>query len=97
MAKSTVTIPSDLIPDIQAWGMLTASVFNRMQRHVSGRTTLQRMVETLEQTDPALADTIALLLNDDVRGEIEQSVKEAEAGKVRPLREVVDEIRATRN
>ena len=77
--------------------MLTASVFNRMQCHVSGRTTLQRMVETLEQTDPALADTIALLLNDDVRGEIEQSVKEAEAGKVRPLREVVDEIRATRN
>ena len=97
MAKSTVTIPADLVPDIQAWGMLTASLFGRVQRHVSGRTTLQRMVETLEQTDPALADTIALLLNDDVRGEIAQSVKEAEAGEVRPLREVVDDIRATRN
>lgn len=53
---------------------------------------LTQTVERLNAVDPGLADTLALMVNDEARRTIERSLKEAKSGKVRPAREFFNEI-----
>jgi len=51
-------------------------------------------IDHLIESDPAVADTIALMLNVEVRTDIQASMDEWHAGKARPARKVFDEIYA---
>lgn len=53
-----------------------------------------QVVDHLIKTDPAVADTIALMLNPEVRTAIQTSMEEWQTGKARPARKVFNEIRA---
>lgn len=54
-----------------------------MARLVNER--FMEVIDQLMETEPGLADTVALLLNEEWRGAIADSQKEFKAGKVRQL------------
>lgn len=56
---------------------------------------LSRGVAT--EDDPGLADTLAILSNDEVKAEIDAGLKEVKAGNTKPVKTVLDEIRTSRS
>jgi len=54
-------------------------------------------IEELIESDSAIADTLALMLNDEAQTDIKQSLKEYRQGKTRPVKELFDEIRNSRS
>jgi antitoxin (DNA-binding transcriptional repressor) of toxin-antitoxin stability system len=51
-----------------------------------------QVIDQLVETDPGLADTIALMLNKDALAAIEEGIKEVERGELIPLHAIRDEI-----
>lgn len=61
-------------------------------KKVMARIVPEKAMQTLEKfimSDPALADTLALLLNEEAMADIEQGMKEYKEGKTIPLEEVL--------
>lgn len=50
---------------------------------------VMQAIEQLIADDPGLADSLALMLNDDLQRTIEQSHQEARAGKLIPIEEAL--------
>lgn len=50
---------------------------------------VMQAIEQLIADDPGLADTLAVMLNDDLRHTLEQSHQEARAGDLIPIEEVL--------
>ena len=48
-------------------------------------------IDELIETDPALADTLAIMLNPEIREALAQGQKEYEAGNVIPLEDILKE------
>lgn len=53
---------------------------------------LMQAVEELLESNPGLADTLALMLNDKVSKEVDKGKADSDAGKTRPAREFFDEV-----
>jgi hypothetical protein len=78
-----------LLSDLHLWGRFTAKVFHQL--HQFGVTTQNaettqpfvEIVESLIKDDADFADTVALLLNNQLLNEIESSEGEAAAGHKR--------------
>lgn len=51
---------------------------------------LREFIELLEHENPSLADTLAIMLSDNLRREIEQSADEAERGEVVSFESILD-------
>ena len=54
--------------------------------------TLPKDMDDLEKTDSALADTMALMFNEEAKEAIQESVTAMQQGRVRPAREFFDEV-----
>ena len=52
---------------------------------------LEQFLEHLIEHEPALADTLAIMLNDDVREVIEKGTEEVAAGQTVPLESILDD------
>lgn len=63
----------------------------RLLKSIPGQV-LTLLMERLSTVDPGLADTLALMVNDEARSAIERSLKEARTGKVRPAREFFNAV-----
>jgi len=50
-----------------------------------------KMVDYIIENDPVLADTLAIMLDDEIRSAIEQGTKEREEGKLIPLSEALNQ------
>jgi hypothetical protein len=50
-------------------------------------------IRRIEKADPGLADTIALLFNDGAMAELEESIRQYQAGEAQPARQVFNAIR----
>lgn len=51
---------------------------------------LGQFVDHIMEHEPALADTLALMLDKELKGDIEQSRQEAKEGKLIPIEKVLD-------
>lgn len=56
------------------------------------RLSLPDDIDELAQTDPALADSIALMFNEDAKTAIEAGLRDARQNKTRPAREFFDAL-----
>ena len=50
-----------------------------------------RIIDHIIEHEPALADTLALTLDDELRAIIEQGTREVKAGKTVPIESILDE------
>ena len=50
-----------------------------------------KMVDYLIENEPALADTLAIMVDDKIRQTIEQGVKESRAGEYVPIETILDD------
>jgi hypothetical protein len=96
MNKDRVSLPADKIAlfarlaDVleQASGLLWEISQGESNPMVSQMVAIDELLET----DPALADTMALMLNHEAQTSIAKSLSEAQAGKTRPAREFFNEL-----
>lgn len=63
----------------------------RLLKSIPGEV-LTLVMERLNTVDPGLAATLALMVNDETRSALENSLKAARDGKTRPAREFFNEI-----
>lgn len=53
--------------------------------------TVEKLIDYIIEHEPALADTLAIMLDDEIREVIEQGTKDARAGKLLPIESILDD------
>ena len=66
---------------------------NKPMAMLIGTKEFQEMLKIIEAHDPGLADTLAIMSNPDAQAVIEEGEKEAQAGKLIPLDDLLNKIK----